>query len=92
MYAMWVRSQCLAVAMHTAHAYCTRLRVGMACLTPLPLPACLACSKGMEAHVTLHHFVHPAWFEKLGGFLKEGAPFCHFKRGQVEQLTCAAVS
>lgn len=28
-------------------------------------------SKGMEAHVTLHHFVHPAWFEKLGGFLKE---------------------
>ncbi|KAL4422104.1 hypothetical protein ABPG77_003389, partial [Micractinium sp. CCAP 211/92] len=33
----------------------------------------LACmrSKGLEAHVTLHHFVHPAWFEKLGGFSKE---------------------
>lgn len=22
--------------------------------------------------MTLHHFVHPAWFEKLGGFTKEG--------------------
>jgi len=21
--------------------------------------------------VTLHHFVHPNWFEKLGGFTKE---------------------
>lgn len=27
--------------------------------------------KGMEPHVTLHHFVHPAWFERLGGFNKE---------------------
>lgn len=27
--------------------------------------------KGLEPHVTLHHFVHPAWFEKLGGFTKE---------------------
>ncbi|EFN55966.1 hypothetical protein CHLNCDRAFT_145286 [Chlorella variabilis] len=29
-------------------------------------------SKGLEPHVTLHHFVHPAWFERLGGFTKEG--------------------
>ncbi|PSC70754.1 glycoside hydrolase [Micractinium conductrix] len=28
-------------------------------------------SKGMEPHVTLHHFVHPAWFERLGGFTKD---------------------
>jgi len=21
--------------------------------------------------VTLHHFVHPTWFERLGGFTKE---------------------
>lgn len=28
-------------------------------------------SKGLEPHVTLHHFVHPAWFEKMGGFAKE---------------------
>ena len=28
----------------------------------------------MEPHVTLHHFVHPAWFERLGGFTKAGAP------------------
>ena len=25
----------------------------------------------MEPFVTLHHFVHPLWFEKLGGFEKE---------------------
>jgi hypothetical protein len=31
----------------------------------------------MEPHVTLHHFVHPAWFERLGGFAKEGEPGSH---------------
>jgi beta-glucosidase len=25
-------------------------------------------SKGIKVFVTLHHFTHPAWFEKLGGF------------------------
>ena len=29
-------------------------------------------SKGMEPNVTLHHFVHPLWFERLGGFENEG--------------------
>lgn len=24
----------------------------------------------MEPVVTLYHFVHPSWFESLGGFLK----------------------
>lgn len=33
-------------------------------------------SKGLEPHVTLHHFVHPAWFEKMGGFAKEGEECC----------------
>ena len=27
--------------------------------------------KEMEPFLTLHHFVHPLWFEKLGGFEKE---------------------
>lgn len=26
---------------------------------------------GIEPYVTLHHFVHPQWFEELGGFTKE---------------------
>eukprot|EP01024_Parvocaulis_polyphysoides_P044946 TRINITY_DN4169_c0_g1_i8.p1 TRINITY_DN4169_c0_g1~~TRINITY_DN4169_c0_g1_i8.p1 ORF type:complete len:465 (+),score=48.02 TRINITY_DN4169_c0_g1_i8:12-1406(+) len=26
---------------------------------------------GIEPNVTLHHFTHPAWFDKLGGFEKE---------------------
>ena len=26
----------------------------------------------MEPFVTLHHYVHPLWFERLGGFEKEG--------------------
>lgn len=25
----------------------------------------------LEPMVTLHHFVHPNWFENLGGFIKE---------------------
>ncbi|KAL4538341.1 hypothetical protein Ndes2437B_g01352 [Nannochloris sp. 'desiccata'] len=28
-------------------------------------------AKKMEPFVTWHHFVHPLWFEKLGGFIKE---------------------
>jgi hypothetical protein len=28
-------------------------------------------SQGMEPVVVLHHFVHPQWFEDLGGFTKE---------------------
>lgn len=28
--------------------------------------------RGMEPFVTLHHFVHPLWFENLGGFEKSG--------------------
>ncbi|MEW5309554.1 MAG: hypothetical protein WDW38_001436 [Sanguina aurantia] len=31
---------------------------------------CLA-EHGMEPNATLHHFVHPGWFEDLGGFTKE---------------------
>lgn len=26
---------------------------------------------GMEPSVSIHHFVHPAWFEALGGWTKE---------------------
>ncbi len=36
-------------------------------------------SQGMEPVVTLHHFVHPQWFEKLGAFEKtDNLP--HFMR------------
>jgi beta-glucosidase/6-phospho-beta-glucosidase/beta-galactosidase len=28
-------------------------------------------AKGLEPFVTLHHFVHPLWFEKLGAFTNE---------------------
>lgn len=28
-------------------------------------------AKGMEPFLTLHHFVHPLWFERMGGFEKE---------------------
>lgn len=31
---------------------------------------------GLEPMVTLHHFVHPAWFEELGGFAKEANIRC----------------
>ena len=31
----------------------------------------MMCSQGMEPNVTLHWFVHPAWFEHIGAFLKE---------------------
>ena len=31
----------------------------------------LVCSLGMEPLATLHHFVHPQWFEKLGAFERE---------------------
>ena len=30
-----------------------------------------ACRNGMEPLATLHHFVHPQWFEELGAFEKE---------------------
>ncbi|KAG2486953.1 hypothetical protein HYH03_014450 [Edaphochlamys debaryana] len=33
------------------------------------LRACTAA--GLEPMVTLHHFVHPEWFQRLGGFEKE---------------------
>lgn len=33
------------------------------------LDACLEA--GLEPMVTLHHFVHPQWFESLGGFERE---------------------
>lgn len=38
--------------------------------------------KKLEPFVTLHHFVHPLWFEKLGGFTKEEniAYFVEFSR------------
>lgn len=26
---------------------------------------------GLEPSVSIHHFVHPAWFEELGGWTKE---------------------
>lgn len=29
------------------------------------------CRNGMEPLATLHHFVHPQWFEELGAFEKE---------------------
>lgn len=32
---------------------------------------CLLRSLGMEPLATLHHFVHPQWFEKLGAFERE---------------------
>jgi len=28
-------------------------------------------AKGLKVFVTLHHFTHPLWFEKLGGFSKD---------------------
>lgn len=34
---------------------------------------------GIEPMITLHHFVHPAWFEKLGGFAKE-SNLIHFEQ------------
>lgn len=36
-----------------------------------PPPAPAPRSKGLEPFLTLHHFVHPRWFEALGGFTKE---------------------
>lgn len=36
-------------------------------LTPSPAPS---CSHKMEANVTLHWFVHPRWFDLVGGFTK----------------------
>lgn len=37
----------------------------------LPNQAELVGRNGMEPLATLHHFVHPQWFEDLGGFEKE---------------------
>ena len=33
--------------------------------------AALVCRHNLQPMVTLHHFVHPNWFERLGGFTKE---------------------
>ena len=30
----------------------------------------LVCRHDMEANVTLHWFVHPRWFDELGGWIK----------------------
>jgi beta-glucosidase/6-phospho-beta-glucosidase/beta-galactosidase len=37
---------------------------------------------GLEPFLTLHHFVHPLWFEKLGGFAKAEniSPFVDYAR------------
>ena len=59
-----------------------------ASLRPHPHPpthCATCCSKGLEPHVTLHHFVHPAWFERLGGFTKEGED-----KVQVQGVCCFA--
>lgn len=32
---------------------------------------CMQERNGMEPSVSIHHFVHPAWFEALGGWTKE---------------------
>ena len=34
-------------------------------------PVHCRCRCGMEANVTLHWFVHPLWFQEIGGFTKE---------------------
>ncbi len=46
----------------------------VACLTSQDAPMLIqsaVCRNGMEPLATLHHFVHPQWFEELGGFEKE---------------------
>ena len=40
-------------------------------------PFFIACRHNLQPMVTLHHFVHPTWFEKLGGFTRE-ANIPHF--------------
>jgi beta-glucosidase len=40
---------------------------------------CCKCRHKLEPVVTLHHFVHPQWFEDLGGFTEE-ANIPHFVR------------
>ena len=30
----------------------------------------LWCSKGLTIALTLHHFVHPLWFDDMGGFTR----------------------
>ena len=40
-------------------------------LCPYMKACCLVRSLGMEPLATLHHFVHPQWFEKLGAFERE---------------------
>ena len=49
------------------------------CLTALalPLPLPLLQEHGIEPVATLHHFVHPLWWEKVGGF-DSGAALHHF--------------
>lgn len=69
------RSEAHARAVHTAQPRMRCTSCTLRCrhaLTPPPNRVVCPRSKGLEPHVTLHHFVHPAWFEKLGGFTKEG--------------------
>ncbi|MBV9670420.1 MAG: glycoside hydrolase family 1 protein, partial [Acidobacteriales bacterium] len=43
---------------------------------------------GIRPHVTLHHFTHPIWFERQGGFLSPRSPylFSRFVRKVVTML------
>ena len=53
--------------------------------------ACAACRHKLEPVVTLHHFVHPLWFDALGGFTTDaGIP--HFVSFATFAVRCAARS
>ena len=59
-----------ASAMMTSYNCVLRI----ACLTSQDgtiLTQSAVCRNGMEPLATLHHFVHPQWFEELGAFEKE---------------------
>lgn len=61
---------CLPSALTTAASFalcyaCVRK------LTGILISAVHMCRHKLEPMVTLHHFVHPNWFERLGGFTKE---------------------
>jgi Glycosyl hydrolase family 1 len=45
--------------------------VSLASVVLLVLLRVVLCSRDMVPLATLHHFVHPQWFEDLGGFEKE---------------------
>lgn len=40
-------------------------------ITPTLQPPCPILRHKIVPFVSLHHFVHPIWFEHLGGFQKE---------------------